>query len=181
MPGLTLGIGETNPKRGAIQYDARRVDGLPLKIVAAASLTTVPVGTIVTWQEETTTGKQILCTGAAPYTDDEYGTYAIIGIGFLEAVSQQNGTLNQAPGVFSDGDIAAMVSDLAPVAQVPFKASEQPVAGAAAYVTVGGLISNSASGNVAFPGEVFVGTPGIQNSGQLKTGYLFARLSKNTI
>lgn len=181
MPGLTLGITETNPKKGAIQYDARRVDGLPLKIVAAASLSTVPVGTIVTWQEETTSGKQILCTGAAPYTDDEYSTYAIIGIGFLEAVTQQNGTLNQATAVFSDGDIAAMVSDLAPVAQVPFKASEQPVAGAGCYVTKGGQISNSAGGNVAFPGEVFVGTPGVQNSGQLKTGFMFARLSKNTI
>lgn len=180
MPGLTLGITETNPKKGAIQYDARRVDGLPLKIVAASGLSTVPVGTIVTWQENED-GKQILCTGAAPYTGDEYSTYAIIGIGFLEAVTQQNGTLNQATAVFSDGDIAAMVSDLAPVAQVPFKASEQPVAGAGCYVTVGGLISNSASGNVAFPGEVFVGTPGVQNSGQLKSGFMFARLSKNTI
>lgn len=180
MPGLTLGITETNPKRGAIQYDARRVDGLTLKIPSAASLSTVPVGTVVTWQESTT-GKQILCTGAAPYADDEYSTYAIIGLGFLEAATQQNGSLSQAPGVFADGDVAAMVSDLGPVAMTPFKASEQPVAGATCYVTKGGLISSSSSGNVAFPGEVFVGTPGVQNSGQLRSGFLFARLSKNTI
>lgn len=180
MPGLPLGITETNPKHGAVQYDARYVDGLPLKIPAAAGLSSVPVGTIVTWQESTT-GKQILCTGAAAYTDDEYSTYAIIGIGFLEAAMQQNGSLNQTPGVFADGDIAAMVSDINPVAQVPFKASERPVAGAACYVTDGGLISSSSSGNVAFPGEVFVGTPGVQNSNQLKSGFVFARLSKNTV
>ena len=52
-----------------------------------------------------------------------------------------------------------------------------PVAGGTAYVTAAGALSSSNTDAVAFPGTVWYGTPGVQNTGQLKTGYIFARLA----
>ena len=59
MPGLTLGIGETNPKRGAVQWDARRIDGVKFVIPSAAGVTTAPIGSVVTLQEDSS-GKQVI-------------------------------------------------------------------------------------------------------------------------
>jgi hypothetical protein len=179
MPGLTLGIGETNPKRGAVQWDARRIDGVLFVIPEAATITAAPIGSIVTLQENAD-GKQRIVLGAAAYVDDEYDPYAIIAVGFLEAATQTNSQIDQSVGEYADGDFACMISDPAAVAASPLETGEEPDAGAAAYITPDGTISNS-SGDVAFPGEVFYGVPGVQNSGQLKSGYIYARLKSVTI
>jgi len=69
-----------------------------------------------------------------------------------------------------------MISDLDAVVMVPADVSA-PVAGGTSYVTAAGALSSSNTDAVAFPGTVWYGTPGIQNTGQLKTGYIFARLA----
>ena len=177
MPGLTLGIGETNPKKGAVQFDARRIDGVTFHIPSGAGVTSAPIGSIVTLQEDAN-GKQFIVLGAAAYSgSDEYGTCAIIGIGFLEAATQTDGQVNQSVGVYVDGDMAAMISDINVVASVPYDASNKPAAGGTSYVNAKGQLSSSASSAVAFDGYVFYGTAGQQVTGQLKTGYVYARLT----
>lgn len=180
MPGLTLPIGSTNPKRGAVQYDARRIDGVKFVIPTGAGVTTAPVGSLVTLQEDDSKN-QIIVLGAAAYTGPGSDEYAIIGVGFLEAATQADGSVNQTAGSYVDGDYVAMISDVSIVAMSPVNTGEEPTAGGAAYITPAGTLSNASSGNVAFPGEVFYGMPGIQNGGQLKTGYAFARLKSITI
>lgn len=184
MPGLTLGIGETNPKRGAVQFDGRRIDGVPFVIPSTAAITSAPVGSVVTLQEFASIGQKIVL-GANAYTDGSGNTYSILAIGFLEAASQASATIDQTVGVYSTGDTVAMVSDIDAVAMAPMTTSQNPTSGTGAYVTYDGELSNEApdseTGNVAFPGVVFFTTPGIQLSGQLKSGYCFAKLTKTMI
>ena len=180
MPGLTLGIGETNPKKGAVQWDARRIDGVPLVITAAASITSVPIGSVVTLQENSA-GKQRIVLGAAADADDEYDVYAIIAVGFLEAATQADAQIDQTVGEYSEGDFVSMISDINAVAAVPCVTGSLPTAGGTAYITANGKLSSSSGSAVAFPGEVWFGTTGVQNSGQLKTDYAFARLKSVTI
>ena len=175
MPGVRLGIGETNPKRGAVQWDARRIDGVEFVIPAAASVTAAPIGSVVTLQENSA-GKQIIVLGAAAYEGPGSDEFAIVAIGFLEAATQVESAINQTVGSYADGDYVAMISDIDAVAMVPADVSA-PVAGGTAYVTADGELSSSNTDAVAFPGTVWYGTPGIQNTGQLKTGYIFARLA----
>ena len=178
MPGLTLGIGETNPKRGAVQYDARRIDGVPFVIPDTASVTSAPIGSIVTLQENTSLGKQRIVLGAAAYTDDDENAYTIIGIGFLEAATQTDDAINQTVGSYSDGDTAAMIMDVAAVGMSPMETGYNPTVGTTVYVNADGELSSVLSGNVAFPGVVFFATPGVQLGNQLKSGYCFARFEK---
>jgi hypothetical protein len=181
MPGLTLGIGETNPKKGAVQWDARRIDGVQFVITDAAAITSAPIGSVVTLQENAD-GKQRIVLGAVANEDDEYDPYAIIAVGFLEAATQTDSQIDQTVGEYIDGDFASMISDLDAVAAVPYVSGSAPDAGGTAYVTADGeMSSSSGGGNVAFPGSVWYGTPGVQNSGQLKSGYVFARLKSVTI
>lgn len=175
MPGVRLGIGETNPKRGAVQWDARRIDGVEFVIPAAASITAAPIGSVVTLQENSA-GKQIIVLGAAAYEGPGSDEFAIVAIGFLEAATQVESAINQTVGEYADGDYVAMISDTDAVAMVP-KDAAAPVAGGTAYVTADGELSSSNVDAVAFPGTVWYGTPGVQNTGQLKTGYIFARLA----
>ncbi len=97
MPGLTLGIGETNPKKGAVQYDGRRIDGVPFVIPSTSEITSAPVGSVVTLQEFASIGQKIVL-GANPYTDGSGNTYSILAIGFLEAASQASATIDQTVG-----------------------------------------------------------------------------------
>ncbi len=181
MPGVRLGIGETNPKRGAVQFDARRIDGVKFVIPTAAGVTSAPIGSVVTLQENSA-GKQIIVLGAAAYEGPGSDTFAIIALGFLEAATQVESAINQTVGSYADGDYVAMISDVAAVAMVPYATGEKPDAGVLAYVDAAGQLSISgAGGNVAFPGAVWNGTPGVQNTGQLKTGYMFARLYDTTV
>lgn len=184
MPGLTLGIGETNPKKGAVQWDPRRIDGVPFVIPSTASITAAPIGSVVTLQEYASIGQKIVL-GADPYTDGSGNTYTIIAIGFLEAASQSSATVDQTVGEYASGDTVAMISDINAVVAVPMETGNNPVAGSAAYVTYNGELSDeitaSEVGNVAFPGVVFFKTPGVQLSNQLKSGYCFARLTKPMI
>jgi len=175
MPGNRLGIGETNPKRGAVQFDARRIDGVKFVIPTAAGVDSAPIGSVVTLQEDSA-GKQVIVLGAAAYEAGS-DTYAIIAIGFLEAATQADSSINQTVGEYVDGDYVCMISDVAAVAAVPYKTTDKPGAGAGNYVTPAGLLADTSTDNVAFPGTVWYGTPGVQNSGQLKTGYAFARLA----
>ena len=175
MPGVRLGIGETNPKRGAVQWDARRIDGVEFVIPTAAGVTKAPIGSVVTLQENSA-GKQIIVLGAAAYEGPGSDEFAIVAIGFLEAATQADAAINQTVGEYADGDYVAMISDLDAVAMVPADAAA-PVAGGTAYVTADGELSSSDTDAVAFPGTVWYGTPGVQNTGQLKTGYIFARLA----
>ena len=175
MPGVRLGIGETNPKRGAVQFDARRIDGVEFVIPTAAGVTSAPIGSVVTLQENSA-GKQIIVLGAAAYEGPGSDEFAIVAIGFLEAATQAESAINQVVGEYADGDYVAMISDLDAVAMVPADTSA-PVAGGTAYVTAAGALSSSNTDAVAFPGTVWYGTPGVQNTGQLKTGYIFARLA----
>jgi hypothetical protein len=175
MPGIRLGIGETNPKRGAVQFDARRIDGVEFVIPAAAGVTAAPIGSVVTLQENAA-GKQIIVLGAAAYEGPGSDTFSIVAIGFLEAATQVESAINQTVGQYADGDYVAMISDTDAVAMVPLDASA-PDAGGTAYVTAAGELSSSNTDAVAFPGTVWYGTPGVQNTGQLKSGYIFARLA----
>lgn len=175
MAGIPLPIGQTNPKRGAVQFDARRIDGVKFVIPAAAGISAAPIGSVVSLQENSS-GKQVIVLGAGAVTISSE-TYAIIAIGFLEAASQADNAINQTAGEYIDGDLVSMISDPAAVASVPYDADNKPTAGLGAYVNAKGQLSSSAGGNVAFPGGIWYGTPGIQNSGQLKTGYAFARLA----
>lgn len=175
MPGIRLGIGETNPKRGAVQFDARRIDGVEFVIPAAAGVTAAPIGSVVTLQENSA-GKQIIVLGAAAYEGPGSDEFAIVAIGFLEAATQVESAINQTVGQYADGDYVAMISDLDAVVMVPADASA-PVAGGTSYVTAAGELSSSNTDAVAFPGTVWYGTPGVQNTGQRKTGYIFARLA----
>jgi len=180
MPGLTLGIGETNPKKGAVQFDIRRVDGIPFVIPSGAGVTTAPIGSIVTLQEFASIGQKIVL-GAAAYTDASSNAYTIIGVGFLEAASQTSATINQTVGSYSSGDMAAMVIDVDAVAMVPMLTNYNPAVGKTSYVTPAGLLTSTSSGNVAFPGYVFFTVPGQQLTNQLKSGYCFARLTSLVI
>ena len=175
MPGIRLGIGETNPKRGAVQWDARRIDGVEFVIPAAAGVTAAPIGSVVTLQENSA-GKQVIVLGAAAYEGPGSDEFAIVAIGFLEAATQVESAINQTVAEYADGDYVAMISDTDAVVMVPADVSA-PVAGGTSYVTAAGELSSSNTDAVAFPGTVWYGTPGIQNTGQLKTGYIFARLS----
>lgn len=176
MPGLRLGIGETNPKQGAIQWNARRIDGVKFVIPTAAGVSTAPIGSVVTLQEDSA-GKQIIVLGAAAYTDPGSDTYAIIALGFLEVATQVESVINQTVGVYANGDYVCMISDVTAVAMVPYDTNHKPAVGISQYVTPAGLLSNASSSNVAFPGTVWYGTPGVQTTGQLKTGYAFARIA----
>lgn len=174
MPGVRLGIGETNPKRGAVQWDARRIDGVEFVIPSGAGVTTAPIGSVVTLQENSA-GKQVIVLGATVY-DPGSDAYAIVAIGFLEAATQVESAINQTVGEYADGDYVCMISDLDAVAMAPVDTSA-PDAGGTSYVTAAGTLSSSDTDAVAFPGTVWYGTPGVQNTGQLKTGYIFARLA----
>lgn len=176
MPGMSLGIGETNPKRGAVQFDARRIDGVKFVIPTAADVASAPIGSVVTLQENSA-GKQIIVLGAAAYEGTGSDEYSIIAVGFLEAATQADSSINQVVGSYVDGDYVCMISDVSAVASVPYDASHKPAVGGTVYVTDAGILSSSASGTIAFPGSVWYGTPGVQNTGQLKTGYAFARLA----
>ena len=181
MPGLTLGIGETNPKKGAVQWDARRIDGVPFIIPSTAAISAAPIGSVVTLQEYKTIGQKIVL-GANAYTDGSGNTYSILAIGFLEAASQASATIDQTVGEYASGDTVAMISNIDAVAAVPMQTNFNPTSGTGAYVTYNGQLSNetasSETGNIAFPGVVFFTTPGYQLSNQLKSGYCFARLTK---
>jgi len=178
MAGTILPIGTTNPKFGAIQNDMRRIDGVTFHIPSGAGVTSAPVGSIVTLQEDSN-GKQLIILGAAAYSggSDEYGTMSIIALGFLEAAEQSDSAINQTVGVYLDGDIATMVIDTSVVAMVPTVSGSAPVAGSVSYITAAGKLSSSSGSAVAFHGVVWYGTAGQQNSGQLKTGYCFAKMS----
>jgi hypothetical protein len=175
MPGLTLGIGETNPKRGAVQFDARRIDAVPFIIPVGAGVMEAPIGSIVTLQEFVGIGMKIVLGGDA-YTDVNQNTYSIIGVGFLEAATQTDGQIDQSVGVYKDGDVASMIMDMAAVASVPTLAGSPPASGSVAYITPAGLLTSVSYENVIFPGVVFYTTPGQQVTNQLKAGYCFARI-----
>jgi hypothetical protein len=176
MPGFPLSIGSANPKQGAVQWDARRIDGVKFVIPTGAGVSVAPIGSVVTLQEDSS-GKQVIVLGAAAYTGPGSDTYAIIALGFLEAATQAESAINQTVGQYADGDYVCMISDIDAVASVPYDTNHKPGVGISNYITPAGLLSNSGSSNVAFPGTVWYGTPGVQNTGQLKTSYAYARLS----
>jgi len=176
MPGIALGIGETNPKRAAIQYSCQRIDGVPFIIPSGASVITAPIGSVVSLQECTGIGQKIVL-GLNAYTDLSSNTYSIIGIGFLEAATQADGNINQTLGEYSSGDMATMIMDINAVAMCPMVAGALPVLGSLAYVDVDGVLTNVSYENVVFPGVVFFSTPGMQTGNQLKSGYCFARIA----
>lgn len=177
MPGLPLQIGETNPKRGAVQFDARRVDGVPFIIPAGAGVSSAPIGSIVSLQEYAAGGLQKIVLGAEAYTDGSGHTYTVIAIGFLEAATQTADAINQTVGEYFSGDMASMISDPAAVAAVPMLAGHLPSSGVGAYISPAGKLTNSDYGTVLFPGVVFFTTAGAQLTNQLKSGYCFARIT----
>jgi len=178
--GHILPIGTSNPKTGAVQFDGRRIDGVPFVIPSGAGVSSAVVGSIVTLQEDST-GNQVIVLGAAAYETSGYDQYKIIAVGFLEAGLQADGSINQTVGSYVNGDTAVMVADINVIAAVPTVPGSVPTAGSAAYITAAGKLSSSSGSAVAFPGSVFFGTAGQQNTGQLKTGYCFARLATNMI
>ena len=176
MPGLTLGIGETNPKRGAVQYDTRRLDGVPFVIPTGAGITSAPIGSVVTLQECTGIGQRIVL-GPNAYTDDAENTYTIKGWGFLEAATQADGSVDQTVGEYSSGDMACMIMDINVVVMAPMLSGSNPGITDTVYVSVDGKLTSTAYENVIFPGVIFLATPGVQQGNQLKSGYCFARLA----
>ncbi len=182
MPGMTLGIGYTNPKKGAVQFDSRRIDGVPFVIPSAATITSAPIGSIVTLQECAALNTQRIVLGANAYTDASSNAYTVIAVGFLEAATQVDGSINQTVGYYLNGDNAAMIIDINVVASCPMDPSNNPSAGiTSVYINKNGQLSSSSSTAVAFPGVVFFQTAGQQTSGQLVSGNCFARLATNMI
>ena len=177
MPGLTLGIGETNPKKGAVQFYGRRIDGVPFVIPSGAGVTSAPIGSIVTLQENVSIGQQKIVLGGAAYVDGSFNTFTIIGVGFLEAATQTDGDINQTVASYKSGDVATIIMDLNVIAMVPMLTNYEPVSGiGAAYINAAGKSTLTSSGNVPFPGIVFFETAGQQSTNQLKSGYCYARL-----
>ena len=157
-----------------MQYDARRIDGVEFVIPAGAGVSSAPVGSIVTLQEYN--GQQYIVLGAVAQVTGS-STWGIIGLGFLEAANQADASINQTPGVFVNDDMVAMVSSIDVVASCPAEAAAAaPSVGIGNYITVKGTLTKTVGSNILFPGVCFYGTPGVQNTGQLKTGYCFARL-----
>lgn len=175
MPGTTLNIGSTNPKKGAVQYDGRRIDGVPFIIPIGAGVSSAPIGSVCSLQEFPSIGMKIVL-GPNAYVDGSGNTYSIIGMGFLEAATQTDGNINQTVGEYLSGDMAAIIMDVNAVAAVPMLSGFNPVSGVTAYVDVAGRLTSTAYGNEAFKGIVCFTTPGYQVTGQLKSGYCFARL-----
>lgn len=187
MPGKTLSIGSTNPKIGAVQYDARRIDGVSLIINPSATGVTdgVGVGSICTLQEDPDTHKQYCVTGLAAIAVDEYSnTMKIIGTGVLE-ISSQSGINGIAPatGMYKTGDSVTFARSIDQVAMCPVDSDDAIDATnlglGAAYVTKAGKLAktSNSSANAAFSvGFVFLGVPSLQMAGQLKTGYAFVRI-----
>jgi hypothetical protein len=180
MAGTPLTIGSTNPKKGAVQFDNRRIDGVPFVIPSTATVLTAPIGSIVTLQENIS-GKQVVVLGAAAYSADEYDTYTVLAVGTLEAATQSNGSLNPTVGQFVTGDIVAMISDPAAAFAAPYDADHKPAAGGSAYITKNGTLSSVNTTAVAFPGVLWYGTAGVQASNQLASGYVFARIKFGTL
>lgn len=184
--GRTLPIGSTNPKIGAVQYDARRIDGVSLLINPNATDVDdgVVIGTICTLQEDPDTHKQYCVTGLAAIAVDDYSnTMKILGTGVLE-ISSQSGINGIAPatGLYKTGDSVTFARsvdqvDMCPVDQSNAIDSTNLGIGAA-YVTLAGkLAKTNASSAVLFTaGAVFLGVPSLQMKGQLKTGYAFVRI-----
>ena len=150
MPGMTLGIGETNPKRGAVQWDARRIDGVKFVIPSAASVSAAPIGSVVTLQEDSS-GQQIIVLGAAAYTGPGSDTYAIIAIGFLEAATQVESLISQAVGEYADGDYVCMISDIDAVAMVPYDTNHKPGVGISKLCHTGGAVIKQRVKQRCFP------------------------------
>lgn len=187
MAGRTLGIGETNPKVGAVQYDARRIDAVPLIINPAATGVSdgVPVGTICTLQEDPDTTKQYVVTGLAAIAKDAYSnTMKILATGGIE-IASRSGMNGVAPttGMFKTGDSVAFVRSIDEVIMSPIDADDAIDATnlgiGAAYVTKAGKLAktSNSSANAAFTvGIVFKGSPSLQMKGQLKTGFAFVRI-----
>lgn len=183
MVGNVLGIGETNPKLGAIQYDARRIDGL--RLIIAGDATEVPVGTICSLQEDIATKRQYVVTGIEAVAVDEYSDpMKIIATGFLEIASQSglNG-IAPAPGIFKTGDSVTLARGIDAVGMAPIDTGDAiddtNLGIGAAYVTPNGELAHTNGGgdNTAFTiGIVFLGTPSLQMSGQLKPNYAFVRI-----
>lgn len=180
MAGTPLSIGQTNPKKGAVQFDNRRVDGVPFVIPSTSTVISAPIGSIVTLQENAS-GKQVVVLGAAAYSADEYDTYAVLSVGVLEAATQANGTLNPTVGAYVTGDLVSMISDPAAAFAAPYDADNKPAAGGTAYINKNGVLSSKNTTAVAFPGKVWYGTAGIQASNQLASGYCFARIKIGTL
>jgi len=176
MPGNILNIGSTNPKKGAVQFNGRRIDGVPFIIPSGAGVSSAPIGSVATLQEFVGIGMKIVL-GANAYTDANNNTYSIIGIGFLEAATQTDGQINQTVGVYLNGDVATLIMDIDAVVSAPMATGANPSSGEDAYVNAAGQLTSTSYENVVFPGTVFFTTPGQQVTNQLVSGNCFARLS----
>lgn len=171
MPIPNQQIGSTNPKSGTLQFNERRIQGIPLKITDAAGVDSVSNRRIVSLQEDTD-GVRYACVSPV-----QLAGLTLIGFGVLEEALQSGGVSSIAPDPnnYVDGDIVTVLRGVGLSFQIDYDPSNEPTLGIGqAYVDQQGRLSSVSSGsNVATTGSVFASVPGIQMTNQLKTGCLF--------
>lgn len=181
MPGYAQTIGATLPKTGALQYESKRLQGVPLIIPANAGVTATSPGHIVTLQQDPNRNLWAVL-GWQPYVASAYVTYVIVGVGILEESLQSNvnGNIAAAPNTYATGTQVTVLQDLNGVCAVEFETGFQPANGVAtATVNTAGQVSSKAadSTHTATKGAVFTAKRSLEMAGALKPGFVYFQLA----
>lgn len=179
MPGIHQPVGSTVPKSGTLQYEAHRIQGIPLKIPAAAVVTEVPNTRIVSIQQD---ADNVMYAVISPV---ELASHKLIGWGVLEEASQSNqtGSISPTPNTYQDGSLVTVLRYPMEVYQIDYDPSNVPTQGiGAAYLDAQGRLSSSAAGsNLALKGSVFASVPGRQMANQLKSGAYYYQMESTLV
>lgn len=174
MPVVNQAIGTTAAKTGTRQFEAHRLQGLPLVIPAAAGVTSVSNNRIVSLQVDS---NDVMYAVISPVA---IAGHTLVGWGVLEEALQSSGTdsIAAAPNTFVDGATVVVLRYPQEVYAIDYDGSNEPTVGiGTAYIDAQGRLSSSSAGsNRAVKGAVFVSVPGTQLSGQLKTGCKFFQM-----
>lgn len=179
MPTPNQPIGATAPKSGTFQRDVHRLQGVPLKIPAAAGVSSVSNNRIVSLQVD---ANNIMYAVISPVA---IASHTVIGWGVLEEALQSQGidSISPSPNTFKDGDTVTVLRYPMQVMQIDYDASNAPTEGiATAYLDVQGRLSSSSAGsNLALKGAVFSCNPSMEMSNQLKSGCLYYQMESPVV
>lgn len=182
MPRGNLSIGVTNPKTGTFQFDENRIQGLTFHIPAAAGVTSCPNNRIVTLQEDANGNRYAVLS---PIAVTRAGVpLTIVGWGVLEESLQSGGigSISAEPNTYVDGDVVTVLRSVAYTYMIDYDTDNTPTVGiGTCRVDAQGRLTSAAAGGygvapVQLSGSVFKSVPGVQMSGQLKSGCLFYQL-----
>lgn len=179
MPNFPLTTTSTNASSFTLQFEEKRIDGLPLHIPAAAGVTSCTNRRIVTIQESTS-GIRYAVLSPVAATGFASESLTIIGWGVLEGALQSGGLTSIAPAplTFVDGDTVTVLRALSTTYMIDYDPSNVPAIGVGqAYVDQQGrLTSVTTGGNVHLGGPVFASVPGNQMLNQLLPNTYFYQL-----